>query len=73
MDSFGGAGAQASISAGVLASVIKDMTGAQLISQTLDRINTSMALAGPVVNPDYQFQKDVFSAMGIGNKLDIFA
>ena len=49
---------------------IKDTTGAQLITKTLDKMNTAQTLSGPKVNADYQFQKDVLNAAGIGNKLD---
>ena len=52
-------------------SVIKDTTGAQLISKTLDRMNTAQTLSGPKVDAGYQFQKDVLSAAGIGNSLDL--
>ena len=62
--------AQASISAEVIASAVKDSTGAQIINKTLEQLNTGMAAAGSVVTPDYQFQKDVLNAAGIGNRLD---
>ena len=64
------AGTQASISVEAAVSAIKDNTGAQLISQTLDRLNTSTPPPGAMVNADYQFQKDVLNAAGIGTKLD---
>ena len=73
MESITGAGVQPSISAEVAAGVIKDTTGAQLITMTLDKLNTGMALSGPVVNPDHQFQKDMLNAAGIGTKLDTIA
>ncbi|CAK7029126.1 MAG: hypothetical protein DELT_02707 [Desulfovibrio sp.] len=63
MDSISGTASQAQ-------GVLKDTTGAQLISKTLDRMNTAQSLTGPKVNADYQFQKDVLSAAGIGTKLD---
>lgn len=66
MDGIQGTNAAASVTA----SAIKDTTGAQLISKTLDKMNTGMTLTGPKVNADYQFQKDVLSAAGIGAKLD---
>ena len=54
-----------------ITSAIKDIQGAQLTINTLDRMNTRMTLAGPVVNPDYQFQKDVLGAYGLGNRIDM--
>jgi len=53
--------------------VIKDTTGAQLISKTLDKMNTVQSLSGPKVNANYQFQKDVMAAAGIGTKLNVTA
>ena len=73
MEDIAGSGVQASIAGEAASSAIKDTTGAQLISKTLDKLHTGMTLSGPVVNPDYQFQKDVLNAAGIGNKLDIVA
>lgn len=61
---------QAESSGSVLSKVIKDSNGAQLISKTIDKLNTVQSLAGPAVNADYQFQKDVLQAAGIGQKID---
>ncbi len=48
-----------------------------LISSTIDRLNTGMRGLTPVVNTDYQFQKDVLSAAyaekGVGTKIDTYA
>ncbi len=49
----------------------KDVAGAQLITKTLDKLNTTGM--GAKVDQDYQFQKDVLNAAGIGNKLDTVA
>lgn len=65
MESIVGAGVQTSFSAGALAGAIKDTTGFQIINKTLERINP-----GQAVNSDYQFQKAVLNAAGIGNNLD---
>ena len=70
MESILGAAAQASISAEAIASIIKDDAGAQLINKTLEKLNAGMAISGPVIDSDYQFQKVVLNAAGIGNKLD---
>lgn len=61
---------RAESSGSVLANVLKDANGAQLISKTLDKLNTVQSLAGPAVNADYQFQKDVLQAAGLGQKID---
>ncbi|MDL2285129.1 hypothetical protein LJB93_00105 [Desulfovibrio sp. OttesenSCG-928-F07] len=61
---------QAESSGSALAQTIKDSTGAQLITKTLDKLNTAQTLSGPAVNADYQFQKDVLQAAGLGTKLD---
>lgn len=53
--------------------IVKDTMGAELITRTIEHMNTSQTLSGPKVNADYQFQKDVLGSMGIGNKLDISA
>lgn len=53
--------------------VIKDTAGAQLISKTLDKLNTAQSLSGPKVDANYQFQKDVLAAAGIGTKLNVKA
>ena len=60
----------ASGAAGLAQGILKDMTGAQLISKTLDRLNTYGTLHGPEVNAGYQFRKDVLNAAGIALKLD---
>ena len=54
-------------------SMQKDVAGAQLITKTLDRLNTTGTGMGAKVDQDYQFQKDVLNAAGIGNKLDTVA
>jgi hypothetical protein len=56
--------------ASAAAGAIQDTLGAQLIAKTLDRLHTSASLSGPVVDPDYQFQKDVLQSIGIGRKVD---
>ena len=49
--------------------------GADLISQTIDRLNTGMRGITPVIDANYAMQKQVLSAayadMGIGTRLDI--
>ena len=65
MDITGAAGVQASAS--MASSAIKDTLGAQLIGKTLDKLNTGTS---GNVDSNYQFQKDVLSAAGIGNKID---
>jgi len=54
----------------VTAGAIKDTTGAQLISKTLDKMNTAQTLSGPKVDDGYQFRKDVLNASGIGTMLN---
>ncbi|MDR0826694.1 MAG: hypothetical protein LBN33_02290 [Desulfovibrio sp.] len=51
---------------------IHDTTASDLISKTIDSLNSVPASAGSgaALNANYQFQKDVLSAAGIGNKLD---
>ncbi|MDR3177102.1 MAG: hypothetical protein LBU06_11300 [Desulfovibrio sp.] len=51
--------------------VIKDTTASDLITKTIDKLNTTGSVSAPRLNPDYQFQKDVLSAAGIGRSLDI--
>ena len=55
---------------GKAAGVIKDTMGAELITKTLDKLNSAQTLSGPKINADYQFQKDVLAAAGIGTRLD---
>lgn len=50
--------------------VIKDTLVADLINKTLDRLNTVQTITGPKLDADYQFQKDVLAAAGIGTRLD---
>lgn len=69
MDAVQSTGAATAMAAGA----IKDTTGAQVVSKTLDKLNTAQGMGGPKVNADYQFQKDVLNAAGIGNKLDTIA
>ena len=71
MDIGSSTGVQAATS--VAGNAMKDTMGAQLISKTLDKLNTGSSFSGAAVNPDYQFQKDVLSASGIGTKLDAIA
>ena len=68
MDLGSTGGVQAATS--MASKAMTDTMGAQLISKTLDKLNTGSSAAGGAVNPDYQFQKDVLSAAGIGNKID---
>ncbi|MDL2210833.1 hypothetical protein LJC26_08545 [Desulfovibrio sp. OttesenSCG-928-O18] len=67
MDALSSASSAASIAAGA----IKDTTGAQVITKTLDKMNTAQTMSGPKIDAGYQFQKDVLSAAGIGNSLNI--
>ena len=53
--------------------VIKDTTGAQLITKTLDRMNTFQSLSGPKIDAGYQLRKDVLHAAGIGTMLNKIA
>ena len=53
--------------------IIKDTTGAQIISGTLDKMNTGLTATGPKMDADYQFRKDVLAAAGVGRGLDITA
>lgn len=66
MNAVSGAASAASQVEGVL----KDTTSAQIVSKTLDKMNTSTSLTGPVVDSGYQFRKDVLSAAGIGQTLN---
>ncbi len=61
----------AGISGAVAAGAIKDVTGASVISKTLDKLNSVPDGTGGM-KPDagYEFQKTVLNAAGIGNKLD---
>lgn len=70
MTGIQGTDATASAAAGATAGAIKDTTGAQLISKTLDKMNTFQTLSGPKVDSGYQFRKDVLSASGIGTMLN---
>lgn len=63
----------ASISGQGAAQALREISGAELVTQTLDRLNTSQSLSGPKVDADYQLQKTVLAAAGIGQKLDITA
>ena len=65
-----GSSAGLGMSASVASGAIKDTLGAQLVGKTLDKLNTANSFSGPVVNPDYQFQKDVLQGAGLGTKLD---
>lgn len=61
-----GAGAQA-------AGAVKDITDAQVVTKTLDKLNTAQTLSGPKIDAGYQLRKDVLNAAGIGLKLDAHA
>ena len=50
--------------------IIKDTTGAQLITKTLDKMNTFQTLSGPKIDAGYQLRKDVLNAAGIGTVLN---
>ncbi len=59
------------ISGAVAAGAIKDTTGASVITKTLDKMNSVPdGMGGTKLNADYDFQKTVMNAAGIGNKLD---
>ena len=58
-------------SAAATAGALKDIAGAQVVTKTLDKMNMGSTASGPKVDADYQFRKDVLSAAGIGQKLDI--
>lgn len=62
MDAMQGIDSTAALAQGA----IKDTTGAQLISKTLDKVN----MGAPSVEAGVQFQKDVLGAAGIGTMLD---
>lgn len=66
-------GMNASVAASATQGAIKDTTGAQVVTKTLDKMNTAQTMGGPKVNADYQFQKDVLGAAGIGTMLDKIA
>ena len=59
------------LAAGAAAGAIRDTTGAQVITKTLDKLNTYSTLSGPMTDANYQFQKDVLSAAGLGQNLDM--
>lgn len=50
--------------------IIKDATGAQLITKTLEKMNTAVTLTGPRIDADYQLRKDMLHAAGIAKTLD---
>ena len=56
--------------AGQVQGMLKDMTAAQVITKTLDRMNEYAARAGMVADTGYQFRKDVLNGAGIARKLD---
>ena len=66
-------GIQAGAVAAQTSSALKDIAGGQVISKTLDKMNTVQTMAGPKMDADYQMRKDVLNAAGIGQKLDIEA
>ena len=53
--------------------ILKDTAGAQLITKTLDKMNTFQTLGGPKIDTGYQLRKDVLNAAGIGMKLNTVA
>ena len=53
--------------------ILKDTAGAQLITKTLDKMNTFQTLSGPKIDAGYQLRKDVLNAAGIGMKLNTVA
>lgn len=63
----------ASAALAVTGSTIKDSLGAELITKTLDKLNTSSIDSASAMQQSYQFQKDVMAAAGIGNYLDLKA
>lgn len=65
MDALTGTGAAAQA-----AGAIKDIAGAEVVTKTLDKMNTAQTLSGPKIDAGYQLRKDVLNAAGIGNKLD---
>ncbi|MCC8193128.1 MAG: hypothetical protein LIP28_00560 [Deltaproteobacteria bacterium] len=69
MDGIQGASGAASRSQGIL----RDVAGAQVISKTLEKMNTFQTLSGPAVDAGYQFRKDVLHAAGIGTMLNTIA
>ena len=69
MDGILSASGAASQSQGIL----KDVAGAQVVTKTLDKMNTFQTVSGPKIDAGYQFQKDVLSAAGIGTMLDKIA
>jgi hypothetical protein len=62
--------AEASVAAATASRAIKDTLGADLISKTLDKLNASAKVSGQE-DQNYQFQKEVLSAAGIGRGLDV--
>ena len=63
----------ATSSASQAAGIQKDTTAAQLITKTLEKLNTTQDGLTSKVDSNFQFQKEVLGAAGIGNKLDISA
>ena len=66
-----GASQGLSIRASLTEGVLKDATSSQVITKTLDKLNTTKTLSGVAVDTNYQFQKDVLGAAGIGRALDL--
>lgn len=58
-------------SATAAAGALKDVAGAQVITKTLDKMNTVRSLSGPQIDADFQFRKDMLHAAGIGRQLDV--
>ena len=63
-------GIQGDSDAGRVQGALKDITGAQVVLKTLDRMNTFPTITGPKIDAGYQFRKDVLGAAGIGMNLD---
>lgn len=66
-------GIQAGAAAAQTSSALKDIAGGQVVTKTLDKMNTAQTVSGPKMDADYQMRKDVLNAAGIGQKLDVEA
>lgn len=53
------------------AGAIKDVSDAQVVTKTLDKMNTLQTISGPKIDAGYQMRKDMLSGHGIGSKLDV--
>ncbi|MDR1945955.1 MAG: hypothetical protein LBQ51_02150 [Desulfovibrio sp.] len=63
--------AMAQGAASLTGQVIKDNTAANVITGTLNRLNAGGLTGAQRMEADYQFQKEVLNAAGIGTKLDV--